>query len=426
MRELERPAGINRRTFVQGIGLAAGAVLTMPPWSWLPSAEASSGIKIGVLLPQSKLCPQLPGNILAGMRLGFDLMQPQAEQSGTQLIVETISPEGSGAEVRAAKLLDRDKVDAVVGVISESVAARLSGLFSRAGVPLVVSTVGANIVRQDELDPYTFHASLDIWRASWAMGEWAAANLGSGAVMAASFYESGFDALWAFHAGFEESGGKILESFVTHLSTSPMDIVSVVGRIAEIKPDFVFASYCGKDAADFVKTYADAGLAEKIPLSGSSFLADEAILPVHCEAARQIRTCLPWSSNMDTPANKLFTSVYYDRTGHAPDIFGLLGYDTAQLVGKAWRAAGGTGRGNAALAETLACAENESPRGLVRMGADTSGAGASIYLREVRQQGGMWRNEVIAELPPVSDCHSSIRAIRMTPRSGWIAPYLFV
>ncbi len=426
MSELERSPGISRRTLVKGVGLAVGSILTAPPWAWLSNAQTSGRIKIGVLLPHSKLHPLLPVSMLAGMRFGLDQMRLQTGEPGAELIVGSISPQGSRAVAQSEKLIYRDKADVVVGVISESVAANLRELFNRAKVPLVVSGAGANVIRRNEQGPFICHASLDFWQASWAMGAWAASNPGSKAFMVTSLYDSGYDAHWAFRNGFEESGGEVQESFVTHSSSSLTDLVSVMDRIAQIKPDFVYASYCGKAAVDFVKAYADAGWAGKIPLLGSSFLADEAILPIHGEAGRGIKTCLPWSCDLDTPANKLFTAAYLRQTGHRPDVFGLLGYDTARLIGKAWKAAGGNGHGKTLFEEALAAAECASPRGRVRMKPHAHRTDVPLYLAEVRYRDGIWCNDVIAELDPISEHHPSIQSIRSTRRSGWISPYLFV
>lgn len=423
MSALKKSSGISRRTVIQGIGLAVGSIFT-PAWPWLPIAEASGRIKIGVLLPQSKWCPAFSENLLAGLRLGFDHMRLPSGESGAELKVESISPGGAGAEARTEKLIGTDKVDAVVGVVSESVAARLGGLFSHAKVPLVVAGLGANIIRRNEQKPFVYHVSLDLWQASWALGAWAASSLGTKGFMAASLYDSGYDTHWAFRRGFEEGGGCVQECVVTHASSNSVNLASVIEKIGETRPDFVYASHCGNAAAEFIKTYADAGLTGRIPLTGSAFLTDEAGLQVHGEAAQGIRTCLPWSCNLDTPANRLFTAAFMQSAGRRPDVPALLGCETALLISSAWRNAGGIG--GARFSEALAVAECEGPRGRARMKTDASISEGPLYLREVRQSAGMWGNEILAELPAVSGHCSSIESIRTALRSGWISPYLFV
>src|SRR5262249_55244148 len=150
---------------------------------------------------------------------------------------------------------------------------------------LLVSDAGADAVEPVRGGGSVFFDSLGYWQASWAMGDWAARNLGRRAVVAASLYESGYDSLYAFQPGLEEAGGEGVETCVTHVPPATHDTGRAIAAIRRAVPDFVFAAYSGQPAVDFVRAYADSGLARRVPLAGSSFLVDETLLPAMGAAA---------------------------------------------------------------------------------------------------------------------------------------------
>src|SRR5207237_597514 len=82
----------------------------------------------------------------------------------------------------AAQTLLAGGVDAVVAGVTTPVAARLTGVFADAGVPLFVANVGGHLVRPSDRSPGVLHLSLGYWQASYALGRWAATNVGACAV----------------------------------------------------------------------------------------------------------------------------------------------------------------------------------------------------------------------------------------------------
>ena len=89
--------------------------------------------------------------------------------------------------------------------------------------PLIANTVGERIVTQAESSPYVFYNSLNYWQANKATGEWAAKNVGRKAFIAGSFYESGYDTVYAFRHGFEGTGGEVVGSYITHMKPDSDD-----------------------------------------------------------------------------------------------------------------------------------------------------------------------------------------------------------
>ena len=79
---------------------------------------------------------------------------------------------------KARELIERDKVDVVGGVVNSEVAADLRPIFEESRRVLIVTNVGANVVREADRSSHVFYNSLNYWQANRATGQWAADNLG--------------------------------------------------------------------------------------------------------------------------------------------------------------------------------------------------------------------------------------------------------
>lgn len=360
---------LSRRSFLKGAGaaatlLAAGHVLPVIP----TVAGSVPDLSVGVVLPASGGRPAALRAFRDGLRLAADTVE------AAHLNFHTVSTAaGRVALWRGIKqMLERD-VRVVVAMTTPDVAAWVQPLMADRDVPLLVSSAGANAVAEEL--PYGFFHTLHYWQSNWAAGQWAAANLGRRALVAGSFRESGYDALYAFERGFTAAGGQLLDTFVSHVPPHPVTFDRLWARAAALRPDFLFASYAGSDAADFVAAFDRSDLVETLPLMTGAFFAEEAVPESAPAWLRRAPRIVPWAPTLARPANRAFTAGYVRRTGRAADNFALLGYETGQLLALA---AGSGGR----LVDALSSARWLSPRGALRMDASASTTHADLYVHD--------------------------------------------
>lgn len=426
------PPRMSRRSFLRLTASTAG-VLAAPPLlrdgdglatildaPHLASAPASAALRVGVVLPRSTLYPTLGRNFLDGMQLY--LTQAGARSPGRAI---TLLPAEYGVGLIEARkqtrtLIEQGQVGLVVGVLSAESAFDLRDLLHERDIPLIRAGVGAEIVRESLRSPAIFHSSLGGWQAAMALGAWAARSLGRRAAMASSFYESGYDTGYAFRMGYESAGGTIALAEVTHVPGQAGGLAQLLGRIQEIQPDLVYASYSGQQAVEFVRAYDEAGLARRSPLLGSSFLVDESLLPEQGRAAQGIRTALSWAPDLGTAENRAFSASYRAAAGRPADAFAVLGYDTARLIGEALGAGG-----PAQLAQALGAVAFSGPRGAVAVDAEMIDTSSPLYLREVRG-GAKARNVVVAQLDRGALRDGRVAELRETLRTGWLNGYLCI
>ena len=332
------------------------------------------------------------------MRLSFDQFKDQIGGRRVELVKEQIGFGRTLAIRKARELIERDKVDVVVGVVNSEVAADLRPIFEESRRVLIVTNVGANVVREADRSSHVFYNSLNYWQANRATGQWAADNLGRRAFVASSLYDSGYDSVYAFRTGFESAGGEVVDTYTTHVPPDSGDPAPLIAAIKKAKPDVVFGCYCGEPAITFVRAYSKSGLAKRIPLVGSGFMVDDDILPAMGRAAQGIRTAFPWASSLQTPENEAFGVAYLESTGRPADSFAVLGYDTGRLIIEALNAVRGDEGQSQVLIDALERTAFDSPRGPLVMDRSTHNAGTPLYLREVRQRGNTVGNTVITKL----------------------------
>jgi branched-chain amino acid transport system substrate-binding protein len=410
------PASMNRRAFLKTASLVAGAIAS-PPVRLGSAAQLHLGrpLQIGLLLPSSTTYPAMADSLKAGLELGFQSLL--ADPHRVKLIPAQVRQGYNRAGERAQQLLEAG-ADLVIAAINSQVTDRLQDLFQSKQRVLLAATVGEHASTPGKPNPYVFFNSLNYWQANWALGAWTAQNVGRRALMISSFYESGYDGLYAFQRGFEIGGGNVLDTLVTHRPGEASSLSQILHFIQQQRPEVVYAAYCGQPALDFLQAYAHAGLAGRLPLVGSSFLAEEFVSPNLGQAAFGVKTCQSWAANLASPANQEFQKAYQAYAGKAADIFAALGFDTAGLLVEALLLAQGRVDPAKDLIHALERANFEGPRGPLMINANTHAASSRLYLREARPAGGAPGNSVLGVLPGPDT------PLKYGVKTGWLNSYL--
>jgi branched-chain amino acid transport system substrate-binding protein len=334
--------------------------------------------------------------------------------------------QNSSATKQARALILEHEVDLLVGVMSSAETVPLQELLQERRVPLIVTNVGANIVRSYGQSPYIFRTSLNDWQANWVTGAWAADRIGKTAFIASSFYESGYDTAYLFARGLESAGGSVVGRYITHRPREADTFSPMLAAIKQADPELVYAAYSGPQALDFMRAYADADLAGRVPLVGSGFLFDERFLQQHGRAALHGISGSTWAHELDTSENAAFTSSYQAATGRAADPFAVLGYDAARTIADAMEATPGAAYDNDRFLEALRTRQLRSPRGDLVMNHQTQSNTTPYYIREVRSLHGVTANTVIAKLDSTTALDEEAATVRSSAKSGWLNAYLAV
>ena len=354
---------------------AASAGLLLPEL-----ARAQSGkIRVGLMLPYSGTFAQLGQAIENGFRLALD--EKGGKLGGRDIEFFKVDDESDppkGVE-NANKLVQRDKVDVLVGTVHSGVQMGIQRVARESGVLSLIPNAGLHAATRSLCAPNVFRTSFSNSQPTRALGKVMVDKGHKKAVWITWKYAAGDEAFEGFKEGYLAAGGSIMKEF--SLPFPNVEFQALLTEIASINPDAVACFFAGAGAAKFIRDYAAAGLKGKIPLYGSGFLT-EGLLDAVGNSAEGIFTTLHYGDGIETPRNKAFRLAYAKAFKLQPDVYAVQGYDTGLLLMRGADAVKGDLSNKKALYAAMEGATIDSPRGKWKMSKSHNPI-QDIYLRVV-------------------------------------------
>ena len=106
-------------------------------------------------------------------------------------------------------------------------------------------------------------------------------------------------------------------------------------------------------------------------------------LPAQGEAAEGLKTTLHYADDLDNPENKAFRLAFEAAYKTPADVYGVQGFDTAQLLDIGLKAVGGDVAKQDAFHDAMAKASWKSPRGPFKLSSSHNPI-QNFYLRELK------------------------------------------
>ena len=346
-------------------------------------ARAQSGkLRVGLMLPYTGTFAQLGVAIENGFRMAID---EQGGKLGGREIeffkVDDESDPSKGVE-NATKLVQRDKVDVLVGTVHSGVQMGIHKVARESGVLSLIPNAGVHAATRALCAPNVFRASFTNSQPTLALGQAMVARGHKKAVWITWKYAAGDEAFEGFKESYTKAGGTIIKEL--GLPFPNVEFQALLTEIAALKPDAVACFFAGGGAAKFIRDYAAAGLKGKIPLYGSGFLT-EGVLDAAGPAADGIITTMHYSDSLDTKRNQQFRLAYAKTFKMQPDVYAVQGYDTGLLLVQGANAVKGDLSNKPALYSALEKAVIDSPRGKWTM-SKAHNPVQDMYLRVVENK----------------------------------------
>ncbi len=345
--------------------------------------RAQSGkVRVGFMLPYTGTFAQLGVAIENGFRMAIN---EQGGKLGGREIeyfkVDDESEPSKGIE-NANKLVQRDKVDVLVGTVHSGVQMGIQKVARDSGVLSLIPNAGVHAATRGLCAPNVFRTSFTNSQPTLALGQAMVAKGHKKAVWITWKYAAGDEAFEGFKESYTKAGGTIVKEL--GLPFPQVEFQALLTEIAALKPDAVACFFAGGGAAKFIKDYAAAGLKGKIPLYGSGFLT-EGVLEAAGPAADGIVTTMHYSDSLDTPRNKKFRLEYAKAFKAQPDVYAVQGYDTGLLLVQGANAVKGDLANKPALYKAMEGATIDSPRGKWTMSKSHNPI-QDMYLRVVENK----------------------------------------
>lgn len=364
--------------------------------AWAADAERGS-IRIGILNPYTGPLAKIGENSTNGFKLYLDEIGNRVAGRRIELILEDDEAKPAVGLTKVRKLVERDRVHMLAGIISSAVAYAVRDYVHNNKVPLIImGSAGANDLTAERKSPYIFRTSFTNRQFNAPFGWYAYKKLGfRRVILMASDFVTGKEQAVAFREPFEALGGKVVREVSPPLGTT--DFAPYLTRVRPDEADAVWAMFFGSDAIRFVTQYSEYGLKGRVQLLGSAGLAEVTLLPSMGENAIGMLTPTWYTSTLDNPENRAMSRLYQDKYREEASEVVSSAYVASMATVKALGSVGGRAEDTPRLLEALRKVQFNSPQGPFRFDQNQNVV-FSLYATRVERVSGKLVRRVIEKI----------------------------
>src|SRR6202165_2908183 len=284
-------------------------------------AVAQEKLKIGVSVTLSGPAAALGAQVRDGFALAVKDLGGKMAGRDVEIIAadDELKPDGAVPKVKG--LLERDKVDFVVGPIFSNILQAIHKPVTDTKTFLISPNAGPSSYAGKNCSRFFYVTSYQNDQVHEILGKVAQDRGYKRVYMLVPNYQAGKDSA----AGFKlDSQGEIVEE--TYMPLGSLDFQVELFKISSLKPDAVFTFMPGGMGVGLVKQYKQAGLADQIPVL-SAFTVDESKMPAQQDAAVGMFGGANCAPNLDNPQNRKFVSAYEAAYNSVPGTYAMQAYD---------------------------------------------------------------------------------------------------
>ena len=367
-----------------------GAIATMAAIT-TPALSADT-IKIGIITTLSGGGSSLGRDIRDGFKLAVDMRGGMLGDKRVDLIISDDARKVGNAKQIANRMLKRDKVDIMTGIVWSNLALAVVPTVTKAGKFYLSPNAGPSKLAGKGCHKNYFNVAWQNDNLHEAAGQYVNDKAHSNVYIMAPNYPAGKDALAGFKRFYK---GKIAGEVYTKLGQ--VDYAAELANLRATKPDAVYFFLPGGMGINFVKQYAQAGLTKTTPLFGPAFSFDEGILKAVGDTAIGVFNTSQWNKDIKNAANVDFVANFKKTHGRFPSLYASQGFDTALLIDSAIRAVDGDMSKQDDFRKALEAAKFQSVRGPFKFGPNHHPI-QDIYVREVYKDGDNITNRIVGKV----------------------------
>jgi branched-chain amino acid transport system substrate-binding protein len=304
-----------------GLLIAAGA------------ACAEDTVKIGVIQPLTGSVAYNGTTDVNGIKLALSEINAKGGVLGRQieLVIEDGQCKPANSVSAAEKLIQRDKVSAIIGAFCSSATLAIMPVAQNGKIPLITGVSSAPILTEKG-NPWFFRATE------------------TDALLAKSFAKILVNQLKLTKVAYigvnDDFGRGSVDEFERQMTalgaTTAMkeyfehgtsDFYTLLTKLKASGADGAFVSAETQDGSTFVKQKAELGLTTKVFGVGSWATAD--FMTLAGAAANGIYAAVPYAYTMKTPKNEAFVKAYQEQYKTPPGKYSAAGYNTLYILAQA-------------------------------------------------------------------------------------------
>ncbi len=355
-------------------------------------AIAQEKLKIGLVLTLSGPAAVLGQQARDGFNLAVkDLGGKMGGRDVDVVIVDDeLKPDIAVTKVKG--LLERDKVDFVVGPIFSNILVAIQKPVVEAKTFLISPNSGPSSLAGKACSSYMYVTSYQNDQVHQILGKVAQDRGYKRVYLLVPNYQAGKDAVAGFKIDYK---GEVVEESYVPLNT--LDFQAELSKIAALNPDAIFTFMPGGMGVNLVKQYKQAGLADRIPFL-SAFTVDESTLPAQQDAAVGMFGGANWAPNLDLPQNKKFVTAYEAAYNNVPGTYAFQAYDAALLIDSAVKATKGDLSNKDAVKAALKKADFTSLRGGFKFNTNGYPIQDFYLVKAAKRPDGKFQTEIVQKV----------------------------
>jgi branched-chain amino acid transport system substrate-binding protein len=356
------------------------------------AALAQDKIKVGIIVTLSGPAAVLGQQARDGFALAVKDLGGKMGGSDVEVTVvdDELKPDVAVTKVKG--LLERDKVDFVVGPIFSNILQAIHKPVIDTRTFLISPNAGPSSYAGKECSPLFYVTSYQNDQVHEILGKVAQDRGYKRVYLLVPNYQAGRDSASGFKIDYK---GEIVEESYMPLGT--LDFQPELTKIASLKPDAVFTFMPGGMGVNLVKQYRQAGLADTIPVL-SAFTVDESTLPAQQDAAVGMFGGANWAPNLDNPESKKFVIAYEAAYKSVPGTYAMQAYDAAMLIDSAVKAVHGDLSNKDAVASALKKADFTSLRGSFKFNTNGYPIQDFYLTRVAKRPDGKFQTEIVQKV----------------------------
>jgi len=302
---------LNRRRLMQ----AGGSVLMLGTASgtaiFSAEAQAQETVKIGLLHSLSGTIAIAEASLVDAEKMAIEEINAAGGVMGRKIevVVEDGASENAVFAEKARKLLERDKVAAIVGCYTSASRKAILPALSRAKGLLFYPTY----YEGQEQDKHVIYTSQEATQSVVAAVEWMAKEKGKNFFLVGSDYIYPRTCNKIAKPSIAKLGGKVLGEEYAPLGHT--EFSSIINKIKAAKPDCIYSTVVGGSNVAFYKQLRAAGLdGTKITLL-STVVSENEIDGIGKDNAVGYYACMGYFQSLKTPANEKFVKAFKAKYG---------------------------------------------------------------------------------------------------------------
>jgi branched-chain amino acid transport system substrate-binding protein len=384
---------MKRRTVLKGLGAVAGTTAL-----GMPAIAQAAPFKIGLLAVKTGPLAQGGNQMEQGLLTFLKEKGNMLAGRKVELVVADSGGSPAGAKTKAQELVERDKVNVILGPLAAYELLAITDYVAQNKVP-VVAVAAADDVTQRKINPFIIRPTLSSGQAMHVIADYAFKELGfKRATTISEDFAFGHEQMAAAQRVFEDLGGKVVKKLWPPLVTP--DYTPFIAQIDKV--DCVFFGMAGSNPVKFLRAYNDIGAKAKFPLLGGWTTMDDALLKSLGDEALGVYSASSYTAAFESESNKRFVAGMQKDFGLLPGGYAAGMYIGGQCIEAALALAGDKSTDGTVFADALhKVALTDTPRGAFTIDKYGNAVG-SIFVRKCEKKDGALVNTVVKTYPNVS------------------------